>query len=82
MAGFGRMDEKRSRSGGGEGGCHLARDVPRLADADDDDAPGAGEQQIKGAGKACVYALDQLGDCLGFGAQHFPGQIERVLVTT
>src|SRR5690606_29834403 len=46
MSGFGGVDERSRRSGGGERGGHLGPDMPALADAGDDDAPGQAEDNL------------------------------------
>ena len=46
MTGFGRMDEKRGRAGGGKCRSDLVSDVAGLAHAGDDHAPLRGANEV------------------------------------
>lgn len=51
---FGGVYKIGWRAGAGEGGGELAADVPRFADAGDDDSTLRGEDQIDGGDKAGI----------------------------
>ena len=76
VRGFGGMHEVGRRAGAGEGGGDLASDVAGLADAGDDDAPGAGEDQFDGAHEAVVQPRAECLDGCGFDAQCLAGDGE------
>ena len=76
MCGFGGVHEHRRCTGRGERGGNLARDMPALAHAADDDTAGASQQQIDSVGKVAVDAVGQRGDCLRFDLQHLAGKCE------
>ena len=57
VRGFGGMDEKGGRAGGGEGGGDFVADVAGFADAGNDEAAGAVEHGIDGGGEIAVEAV-------------------------
>ena len=76
MVGFGGVNEVGGRTGGGQRGGDLARDMPRLADAADDHAATRGKNQLDRRNETRVDAIDQCADCLGFDAQHATAEFQ------
>ena len=71
------MHEERGRSGRCERSCELARDMSRLADSRDDDAPAATEHQLDCRDEIFAEARRQRGDRGCFGVEHFPRKRQR-----
>ena len=76
MAGLGRMHKQRRRAGGCQGGGNLARHMPRLAHAGDDDAPAGRRQQVHSAGKPRVQAGGKRLQPGRLGGKHISGDIK------
>src|SRR3989338_4264139 len=70
------MDKIGGRSGAGQGRCDLARDMPGLAHATDDDAPFAAQDHIKRVQETLIEACGESLDSGGFDAQNFARKIE------
>ena len=77
MAGLGGMDEERRRAGAGEGRGNLSRDVSRLADAADDDAPATVEDEFDGPQEACIKAIREACDRIGLNGEHAARKFQR-----
>ena len=71
------MHEVGRRAGAGECRSDLARDVPGLADAADDDAAMAVQDESECREEGAVDAVDQGGDGIRLDAQDPSGQFER-----
>ncbi|MNT50631.1 hypothetical protein D3C72_1875600 [compost metagenome] len=71
MAGLGRVNKERRRSGAGEGGGNLAADVPGFTHAHHHHFAAAFGDQLAGAGKVCIDVLIELGQPVTLNLQHF-----------
>jgi len=78
MHGLGRMEEVARRAGGGERGRNLAGHDPRLADAGDDDAAGAGFDEPHRPDEAGVESGGRLEHGLGLGPENLPAVRQHV----
>ena len=76
MGGFGRVEEKRGRASGGEGGGDLLADEPGLAHPSHHHAPRRGEGQLHCFLEALVQALEQTFQRFQLGLQHPPRNLE------
>ena len=80
MAGFGRMHKISRRAGRGEGGRHLAGDMPGFAHAGNNDPSGRIVQHPDGPHKVIAQFGRQLDQSVGFGPQDSARQSQHLVV--
>ena len=76
VAGFARMHEISGRAGAGHGRRDLARDVPGLSHAADNDSSLAREDEVQGLQKVIVDALGKCPHSIGFNVQYLTCKVE------